>query len=335
MMLRRTAALAMTAGVFLTACGAEMASPQTVADQRPVTVTNCGQPLTVSHVPTRVLTNDTAITEMMFALGLQDALVGYTSYPGREADYSTSPWQSDFHRTPFLGEAFTREVVQAARPDFVFAGWDYGFSESTGVTPDWVRDIGAVPYQLTEACRQPGVTRRGVMEPLDALYTDLTNLADVFGVRDKADELVKTYRAEVAAAKATTPPGQQPARVFVFDSATPEPFTTGRSAAPSQIIREAGGTNIFDDLDDSWTTASWETAAQRNPHAILIVDYGAGPENSAAAKIEHLRRQPLMASTTAIKDNNIIALPYAALVEGPRNPHTVVTVAEFLRSIGH
>src|SRR5690606_3068851 len=313
---------------------AEVAQPAAAGDGAAVTVVNCGAPLTVEGVPQRVVTNDTGITEIMFALGLADRLVGYTSYPGKERDIQSSPWRAEFASTPALGLAFTREIVQAAAPDFVFAGWNYGFKESTGLTPDWVRSIGAVPYQLTEACRQPGSTRRGVMEPLEALYADLTNLGDIFGVRDRADQLVAEYRTQVAEAAATAPEGQEPARVFLFDSAAPEPFTSGRTAAPSQIIREAGGTNIFDDIDNSWTTTSWEAAAQRDPQVILIVDYGAGPENSVAAKIEHLRQHPLMAGTTAVREDNIIALPYAALVEGPRNPQAVVTVAEFLRSRG-
>ncbi|WP_280435099.1 ABC transporter substrate-binding protein [Nocardia carnea] len=328
-------ALAVTAAVVSTACGAEVQQPAEASTGAAVNVTNCGAPLTVDGVPERVVTNDTGITEMMFALGLADRLVGYTSYRGKERDIASSPWQADFDRTTMLGDAFTREVVQAADPDFVFAGWNYGFKESTGLTPEWVRSIGAVPYQLTEACRQPGTDRRGVMEPLDALYADLANLGDIFGVRAKADQLIAQYRDQVAKAAGSAPAGREPARVFLFDSATPEPFTSGRTAAPSQIIRAAGGSNIFDDLNDSWISASWEAAAQRDPQVILIVDYGAGPENSVQAKIEQLRTHPLMAGTTAVREDNILALPYAALVEGPRNPQTVVTVADFLRSKGY
>lgn len=336
MRIPRLLAVPALAAVFLSAaCGAQLEDSAGPEGGDAVTVTNCGTPLTVRGIPERVVTNDTGITEMMFVLGLADRVVGYTSYPGKERDIATSPWQADFERTPALGDAITREVVQAARPDFVFAGWGYGFKESTGLTPDWVRSIGADPYILTEACRQPGTDRRGVMAPFDALYADLANLGDIFDVRAKADELIAGYRDQVAAAAAGAPKDRDPARVFLFDSATPEPFTSGRTAAPSQIIREAGGTNIFDDIDNSWTTASWEAAAQRDPQAIVIVDYGPGPENSVQAKIDQLRQQPLMAGTTAVRENNIIALPYAALVESPRNPQAVVTVAEFLRSKGY
>lgn len=335
-MIRNGVVTSLLAGALLTqtACGADV-EQKAAAQGAEVTVTNCGEQLSVTGVPSRVVTNDTGITELMFALGLSDQMVGYTSYPGKERDINSSPWTADFDRTPDLGDAFTREVVQAADPDFVFAGWNYGFKESTGLTPDWVSSIGAVPYQLTEACRQPGSTQRGVMPPLEALYADLENLGDIFGVRERADVLVEEYRAQVAAVNATVPAGRDPARVFLFDSAAPEPFTAGRTAAPEQIISEAGGQNIFDDLNDSWTTTSWEVAAQRDPQAIVIVDYGAGAENSVEAKIEQLRAQPLMAGTTAVREGNFIALPYAALVEGPRNPQSVVTVGEFLRSKGY
>ena len=130
------------------------------------------------------------------------------------------------------------------------------------------------------------------------------------------------------------PRDRDPARVFLFDSAAPEPFTSGRTAAPQQIITEAGGRNIFDDLNDSWTTTSWEAAAQRDPEVILIVDYGAGPSDSVAAKIRQLESHPLMSGSTAVREGHIVALPYAALVEGPRNPQAVVTVGDYLRSIG-
>ncbi|MYR06293.1 ABC transporter substrate-binding protein [Gordonia sp. SID5947] len=333
-MTTRSVIMGLSALLVLSGCGAQVegAAPSTGGGE--VSVENCGAPLTVPGRPDRVVTNDTGITEIMFALGLSDRMAGYTTYAGKERDIESSPWRADFERTTSLGDGFTREVIQSADPDFVFAGWNYGFKESTGVTPEWIRGLGATPYQLTEACRQPGSAERGIMPPLDALYADLTNIGDIFGVRDRADALVTDYRVTVTKANATAPAANRRSRVFLFDSADPNPFTAGRYAAPEQIISEAGGTNIFGDLADSWASTSWEAAAQRDPQVILIVDYGAGPENTVEAKIRQLRAHPLMSQTDAVRHGRFLALPYAALVEGPRNPAAITTVARYLRSVG-
>jgi iron complex transport system substrate-binding protein len=237
-------ALVALAGVLLVAgCGARIDDPSQATDSAvAVRVSNCGAPLTVPRTPSRAVTNDTGITEMMFALGLADRMAGYTTYEGKERDVATSPWRADFGSTRSLGTAFTREVIQAADPDFVFAGWNYGFKESTGVTPDWIRGIGATPYQLTEACRQPGSTRRGITRPLDALYDDLTNLGRIFGVRERAAALVRDYRAEVARAAGGAPSADRghgsssstvPTRPRSRPDATPDPTRSSRRRAES------------------------------------------------------------------------------------------------------
>ncbi|ALR10489.1 ABC transporter substrate-binding protein [Mycobacteroides saopaulense] len=314
------------------------ASCATIEAQSPgsqrVSVENCVAPLDVPVPVTRAVSNDTGVTELLFALGLQDRMAGYFIDPGQDRDVTTSPWKAQFESTTNLGQGFTREAVQAARPDLVFAGWSYGFNETSGLTPDWVRSIGAVPYQLTEACRQPGTVRRGIKPPLDALYEDLTNLGAIFGVQDRSRDLIARYRTTIDGVQSRIPHGQPPARVFLYDSGEAQPFTAGRNAAPQQIIEKAGGRNVFSDLDDSWTTTAWETAAQRDPQVIIICDYGVGPNNTADAKINLLKAQPLMKHTQAVRDGNFIVLPYAALVEGPRNPDAIVTVADYLRGKG-
>lgn len=126
---------ALAAMTVVSGCGADVESstPESLGEQ--VTVTNCGAPLRVSGVPDRAVTNDTGITELMFALGLGDRMVGYTTYEGKERDIESSPWRADFEKTRSLGTAFSREIIAAARPDFVFAGWNYGFKESTASPP--------------------------------------------------------------------------------------------------------------------------------------------------------------------------------------------------------
>ncbi|WP_432851027.1 ABC transporter substrate-binding protein [Amycolatopsis sp. CA-161197] len=332
--MRKTVAMVLVATLSVTGCGAQVSEGDSGAAPAgyPVTVTNCGQPLTVRKPPSRVVTNDIGITELMFALGLDDRMAGYVVDKGQSGGVASSPWKADFTKVPKIAEKINREVVQGAGADLVFAGWNYGFSESTGFTPDTLTQLGIQSYQLTEACRNGVGKQRGIMPPLDALYTDLRNLGKIFGVSDRAEKLVKQYSDQVAAVtKAVAAQGQRP-KVFLYDDGRDQPFTAARNAGPDEIITKAGGTNIFSDVDDSWTTVSWEAVVQRAPDVILINDYG-GEVGTVADKENFLRSQPGPRDIPAVKQGRFFALPYAALVEGPRNASAVQAFGAYLAGL--
>jgi iron complex transport system substrate-binding protein len=312
-----------------TSCGATFAQDTSATD--PVTVRNCGQDVTFDRVPSRVVTNDTGIAELMFALGLADRMAGYVIGGGQSADLATSPFKADWDKVPKLAEQIDKEVVQGARADFVFAGWNYGFSESTGFTPDALRALGISTYQLTEACRNGIGRQRGIMPPLDALYEDLRNLGKIFRVSDRAEQLITGYQARITSA-ARLMAGKPRPKVFLYDSGLDQPFTSGRNAAPQDIIAKAGGDNIFGDLDDSWTTVGWETVVRADPDVILINDYADGDANTPDQKRAFLESYAPLAGVPAIQRKRFFVLPYAALVESPRNPAAIEAFAKYLSS---
>ncbi|SDN99339.1 ABC transporter substrate-binding protein [Lentzea jiangxiensis] len=316
--------------LLLSGCGATVA--QEPSASTPVTVTNCGQQVTFDRVPSKVVTNDTGITEMMFALGLEDRMAGYVVNGIDTVDIRTSPWKADFESGKHLSDKISKEVVQGVNADFVFAGWNYGFSESTGFTPDSLRELGIATYQLTEACRNGVGKQRGIMPALDALYTDLRNLGKIFRVEAKAEELVKGYQEQIARAGRLMEGKPRP-KVFLYDSGQDQPFTSGRNAAPQDVISKAGGENVFGDLNDSWTTVNWEAVVQRNPDVVLIVDYADGEANTPEQKQAFLEGFAPLANSPAVKGKRFFSLPYAALVESPRNPASVEAFAKFLAGV--
>ncbi|MFI0240301.1 ABC transporter substrate-binding protein [Streptomyces sp. NPDC016845] len=326
-----TASLGLAAALTLTACGADIASDSENTASQAVTVTNCGRKVTYDKRPERVVTNDVGITELMFALGLEDRMAGYVM-PADKGDTDDLPYKAAYDKVKWLGkDRVTKEIALDARADLVFAGWNYGFNENT-LTPDELHKAGVDTYLLTESCRNAVTgTSRGIMPPLDALYTDLDNLGRIFGVEERARKLVAQYKARVAAVRAKSPKGADDTAkpsVFLYDSGQDQPFTSGRYAAPEQIISEAGGVNLLHDLEDSWTTVGWETVVKRNPDVILINDYGS---TSAAQKKEFLLSYPPLRNVSAIKNRRIHTLDYADLVESPRNPSAIERLNTYLR----
>ncbi|MFF9478179.1 ABC transporter substrate-binding protein [Streptomyces sp. NPDC014733] len=338
-MSRRPAALfaALAALVLpLTGCGAKISSERG-ADRKeaagyPVTVRNCGTDLTFDRKPSRVVTNDIGITDLMLALGLEDRMAGYVTPPYR-GRIDKVAWRDAYDKVPWLSKkAITKEIALDAHADLVLAGWNYGFGEGNDLTPASLKKLGIGSYVLTESCRNGGAgSARGVMPPLEALYTDLTALGKIFHVEDRAAKLIGEYRAQIAEARAGHPEDRRKPTVFLYDSGTDKPLTAGAFAGPDDIITKAGGVNITKDLKDTWTTVGWETVVERDPDVIVINDYGSP---TAAQKKDFLLHYKPLANVSAVKHRRIYALDYADLVESPRNPAAVRSLARYLAA-GH
>ncbi|WP_225823927.1 ABC transporter substrate-binding protein [Streptomyces naphthomycinicus] len=328
--MRKLLAAALCLATTATGCGATL-DPTRDATSSGITLTNCGREVTYDKVPERVVTNDVGITELMFALGLEKHMAGF-AMPDNKGAVDGVPWKDGYDKVKWLSkDQLTKENVLDARADLVFAGWNYGFREDGGFTPDALEKLGIPSYILTESCHN-GRTKsaRGIMPPLDALYADLTNLGRLFGVEKRAAALIADFKEQIADVRANAPgPADRPS-VFLYDSGRDTPFTSGRYAAPEQIITEAGGVNVMHDVADSWTTVGWESVVERDPDVIVICDYG---DVSARQKKEFLLSYAPLRGVSAVRHRRIISLDYADLVESPRNPSAIARLGAYLRTL--
>jgi iron complex transport system substrate-binding protein len=91
------------------------------------------------------------------------------------------------------------------------------------------------------------------------------------------------------------------------------------------LIEQAGGENIFDDVEKGWAAVSWEEVVDRKPEVIVIVDYG---DTSAEQKRQFLLGKAELAEVPAIANQRLVVLPLSAAAEGVRAPIALNILAE-------
>jgi iron complex transport system substrate-binding protein len=316
-----------TVGLLASGCGATV---QPSADTGPAqaTVTNCGQQITYPR-PQRPVAYDVSGVEKMFALGLAGQMRGYVMNTVFDSAITDSPWREDYARVPRLGTGrISKEIVVEAKSDWVLSYWGGGFSEDRGITPKLLEQLGIHSYVQTESCFDYG--DRKPVPPLEAVYTDLLDIGKIFGVEARAQSVVAELRGRIDKLKRPVGPAG-PAQVFVYDSGTDQPFTSGKYASPNDIIAAAGGRNVLDTLDKGWTTVGWESVVAAKPDVIVIIDYGDQP---AADKRAFLESHPALRTVPAVAQDRYFVLNYGKAVSGPRNVTAAEELSAYLRSIG-
>ncbi len=290
------------------------------AQSFPVTVDNCGEPLTFTAPPKRAVIHDLNMTEMALALQLNAHMVGVTGITGW---YKTGP---EFKRAlgsiPELAPKNPNlENILAANPDFFFAGWNYGMQVGGEVTPTALAKYGIKTLVLSESCIHMNKQRPAAS--MDLLYTDFVKLGTIFGKEAQAKTQVAQWKERLAK---LSPASSKDTRVFLFDSGEDKPFTAGKYAIPTAMIEAAGGRNIMADMDTSWGTTAWETVAARNPQFLVMLDYQDG--NGVTKLLQFLKNHPAMKETDAVKNERYVALRYAELTPGPANIEAIEKIAK-------
>lgn len=300
-----------------------LVSSEARAGHYPVTVQSCTREVVFQHAPEHAVSNDVNLTEMMLALGLKSRMAGYTGVSGWST--GNEALRAQLKGVPELARQYPSvEVLVNAGVDFYFAGWNYGMQVGGPVTPATLAPLHIAVYELSESCAhvmpRPAATFNDV-------YDDLRNLGRIFDADAQASMLMDDMQKRLAMVTRRIGNNAAPPRVFVYDSGEDKPFTAGGLAMPTALIKAAGGRNVMDDVQQSWTRVSWESVVARNPQAIVIVDYGAV---TAAQKIQFLLDQPALRNLDAIRDRRFIVIPYDSATPGIRNVAAVETIAHAL-----
>lgn len=210
-------------------------------------VGSLGNAITVETQPERIVSLAPSITEIIYAIGAGDLLVGrtdYDNYPEKVLDLPSVGG--------FAADSISIETIVSLEPDLVIGG-----STLQGEVMDTLNESGI-----------PGVTfeRNSVEGIIDLMLL----LGKATGRQESAEAAVteiETRLSEVATVVETIPEEE---RVTIFYEVWHEPLmTTTNQTYIGELINLAGGANIFAALEETYPSVSAEMIIEANPDVIL------------------------------------------------------------------
>lgn len=261
---------------------------------------------TASRVHTRVVSLAPSLTELVFALGFGERLVGRSSACDYPPGVRSAPVVGAFGRPNW-------EAVQGVRPDLVLM---------TDVEkPGFVRLLEEADI---DHLRLP-------CESWPELLHAALRLGEALGDAPAGERFARELRARrdaLAGAMAEARRGRAPPRIYVEVWGDPLTTAGGRSFL-TDLVDMAGGTNIGASLGSAYASVSAEWVIQQDPEIILLA-YMNGADRAAKS----IARRPGWSSMAAVRSGSICReIPADLLLRpGPRLLEGAEALADYLRS---
>ncbi|MBL1076385.1 ABC transporter substrate-binding protein [Nocardia sp. 2] len=317
--------------IALAGCGGK---PGAAADgDNAVARTNCGIDISVGAPPQRIYAAYQPSIEIAHALGVTDRLVG-TAF----LDSAVLPEYQDAQaRSKFVEKLPSRDELLAQNPDFVLSGFNGVFATSAQNsvgTRASLHGLGVRTWVLSPLCPSADGLADEAIDPaavrFDNVYADLRDLGALWGVGDRAEQVVTDLRTRIETVRTTVKDARRP-RVAVVTPKDDGSFTVaGGLDFVTQIIDAAGGVNAFADRTERRNVQiGAEELIARDPDIILtsLCCKATYVRTDAQPQVDKLTGNPAFANLTAVRKQAVYPFLFADRAAGVRIAHATETVA--------
>ena len=246
------------------------------------------QTVAVPLSPKRIVSTSPAVTEIIYAFGAEDLLVGRT-------DFCVFPAEAQSIESIGGISNLNVEKIVSLEPDLVISG-------------------SMIPRKASLQLEKMGVPIVCVIEKqtFDGLYENIEKIGQLTGYRQAADSLNRLLRSETERVTrelaAAGKEGEAKSVYYVVGYGSTGNFTAGGNSFINDIITMAGGRNIAADIT-GWSY-SLEALMQADPDYVMI-----RREDSAA-----FCTTPPYNKLSAIKKGHVIAIESGTIdLQVPRN----------------
>lgn len=270
--------------------------------QYPITVKDAtGKEFTFTKAPEKIVSVSPAETEMLFALGLGDKVIGVSDFCDYPAEAKSKPKMGSIVKP-------NEEALAASGADLVLTG-----VSMKAATVDKLRGLKINMYKV-----EP--------KSVDDVIANILKVGEITDRQDQAEKLVANMRADLQmvkdAVKSVKP--EQQKKVYIEFSPG---WTVGKGEFMDELLKISGGVNVAADTT-GWSQISEEKIISANPDVIL---YPQGLVDDANKKplVDVIKGRSGWDKINAIKNNKLIGLDNNMMVRpGPRITEGLVAMAK-------
>jgi iron complex transport system substrate-binding protein len=256
-----------------------------------------GRSVVLDKKPRKIVSLSPSNTEILFALGAGDKVVGITSF----CDYP-----EEAKKIERMGgyEGPNIELIRKAQPDVVLAGY---VQEET---VKMLEKMG-IPVIISEA------------ESFEAIYHSISLIGEITGTETEAEKIIKGMKDKIAEIQAKIKDKEKP-RVFYV--VWKDPLTTaGSRTFINDVIKAAGGINVAEKVE-SWAIYSAEEMIKDNPDMLIAALHS----TDEGMTREDLSRDRIFSMLECVKQGKVYVMPDDNIISRP-GPRIVLAIEDMAR----
>jgi iron complex transport system substrate-binding protein len=203
-------------------------------------------------------------TEIIYELGMQNQIVGWTQYCNYPPEVQEVPGWVRYDEYEFRSVADELKKKIPVVSSFVDVNEDLIDS----LKPTLILSSHEMQRKIAEKLRSKGYNVLH-FEPvtLDDVFSMMEKIGEATGTLDRAKALTAQYRQEIQEIRAIT--DKLPRVSVYFEINHMGPYVLGSGSPMDQMIDIAGGKNIFEDMKGEAFRVDLEEIVKRNPDIIL------------------------------------------------------------------
>jgi len=246
---------------------------EAVKTQFPLKITDfLGREVTIVKAPQRIVSLAPSTTEIIYAIGAGDKVVGVTDYDNYPEQVKNVPKVGGF-KGPNV------EAITAQKPDIIFA------SKLSGKEQMEALEKMGIPVVVLEATN------------IDQIYQSIKLIGEITGNDKKAEEVISNMQNKI---KEISDKVKDLPKVSTFYLVSLDGnWTAGKGTFIDELINIAGGKNVADDVN-GWAQYSIEELVKKNPDVIITSPH--------AGNVNDIKTMAGYKETNAVKNDKVFVI---------------------------